>query len=317
MNHKILIATRSFGSTSPRPWEVIEAAGCEWVKADMSFEMSEDRLKDLLVGVNGAIVGVVPLTASVLEGAHQLKVVSMHGVGVDHIDLQAAQRLGIVVANCLGSNHQAVADLTVGLMIAVSRNLPKVDQSVRRGTWGRHKGVELWQKTLGLIGLGLIGQGVAKRSLGFDMEVLVYDPYVSPENIGLQRLHFVNFEEVICEADYLSLHAPLNDETRHMISSADFERMKSSAFLINTARGGLVDEVALHNALTEGQIAGAALDVYQQEPPIKSPLLELPNVVLTPHIGAHTKEAIERMGVMAAENVVRVLAGEQPHNQVV
>jgi len=317
MTHKICIATRSFGSTSSRPWDVLNAAGCEWVVADMSLEMTEERLIYLLAGVDGAIVGVVPLTARVLGAAPRLKVVSMHGVGVDHIDLAAASRLGVVVANCLGANDQAVADLTIGLMIALSRDIPNVDQELRQGGWGRYKGSELWRKTLGLIGLGYVGRGVARRALGFDMRVLVYDPYVDPGDVDLEGIAFVSFEEVLREADYLSLHAPLTNETRTMIGAPQFEAMKPTAYLINTARGELVDEDALFVALSQKRIAGAALDVYAQEPPHDSPLLGLRNVVLTPHIGAHTREAIERVGVMAAENVLRTLAGGQPHHRVV
>jgi D-3-phosphoglycerate dehydrogenase len=312
MAHRVLVATRSFGSTSPKPWDVLAEAGCEVVKADMNLEMTEARLIELLHDVDGAIIGVVPMTARVLESAPRLKVISMHGVGVDHVDLTAAARLGIVVANCPGTNDQAVADLAIGLMIAIARKIPQVDRHLRQGGWGRHSGSELWNKTLGLIGLGRIGRGVAKRALGFDMQVLVYDPYVHPEQVDLPGVRLTSFEEVLKSADFLSLHAVLNDETRNMLGIEQFRMMKSTAYLVNTARGGLIDEQALYQALITGLIAGAALDVFVEEPPIGSPLLELENVVLTPHIGAHTQEAIERMGVIAARNVVQTLQGGQP-----
>jgi D-3-phosphoglycerate dehydrogenase len=317
MTYKILIATRSFGSTSTKPWEMLELAGCDLVKADMSRDMTEERLMGLLAEADGAIVGVVPMTARVLERSPRLKVVSMHGVGVDHIDVTVASRLGIVVANCVGTNDQAVADLTVGLMISIARSIPRVDQDLRAGGWGRYKGVELWNKTLGLVGFGKIGRAVAKRALGFDMRVLVYDPYVEVSDLVLQGIDSMPLDEVIKRADYLSLHAPLNADTQHMIGEPQFEAMKSTAYLINTARGGLVDELALYAALTENQIAGAALDVYALEPPVDSPLLGLSNVVVTPHVGAHTREAIERTSVMAVENVLRTLEGGQPHHRVV
>lgn len=283
----------------------------------MSTPMDEERLIKLLEGVDGAVVGVVPLTAHVLSNAPALKVVSMHGVGVDHIDLEAAFQHGVVIANCLGTNNQAVADLTIGLMISIARNIPKVDRIVREDGWGRFRGTELWKKTLGLIGFGYIGRAVAKRALGFDMRVLVFDPFLEPDNVSLDGVELVSFGEALQQADFVSLHAPLNDETRQMMGGLEFETMKSSAYLINTARGGLVDEEALCSALTREVIAGAALDVYVDEPPSKSPLLELDNVVLSAHIGAHTREAIERMGVMAAENVLRVLGGDAPHYRVV
>lgn len=304
MNQRVLVATRSFGSTSPKPWNVLEEAGFEVVRADMSIQMTEDRLIELLQGAVGAIVGVVPLTARVMESAAQLKVVSMHGVGVDHVDKQAAARLGIVISNCPGTNDQAVADLTIGLMIAVARQLPTADRSLREGKWGRYSGNELWKKTLGLIGFGRIGHGVAKRALGFDMRVLVNDPYIKPELVDLPGVSMLSFEEVITQSDFISLHAALTEETWKMVGADQLAAMKPTAYLINTARGGLVDESALVYALNCRQIAGAGLDVFIEEPPLGSRLLELDNVVMTPHIGAHTKEAIERMGILAAKNIV-------------
>jgi len=315
MSYKILVATRSFGSTSSKPWDVLNDAGCEIVKADMSQKMTEERLIELLGGVDGAIIGVVPMTAHVIERSPTLKVVSMHGVGVDHIDLTAATQKGVVIANCQGANDQSVADLTIGLMIAIARDIPSVDRKVRAGGWGAHAGTELWNKTLGLIGLGRIGRGVAKRALGFDMKVLAYDPYVDEDHVE-GGITMAGFDEVIQKSDYVSLHAALSDETRHMIGSAQFQSMKPTAYFINTSRGALVDEVALHTALTEKQIAGAALDVYEVEPPKDSPLLELENIVVMTHIGAHTRESIERVGVMAAENVLQTLDGGQPHFRV-
>ncbi len=278
----------------------------------MSQKMTEDRLIELLDGVEAAIVGVVPMTAHVLENAPRLRVVSAHGVGVDHIDLEAATRLGVIIANCPGANDQAVADLTIGLMVSIARQIPQVDRDVRGGKWGRYEGSELWKKTLGLIGLGRIGRGVAKRASGFDMQVLAYDPYVDEKQAEAIGVRMTSLEEVIASADFVSLHAALTEETRNMIGKRELEQMKLSAFLINTARGGLVDEEALYTALVEGKLAGAALDAFTSEPPVDSPLLELRNVVITPHIGAHTKEAIERVGVLAAQNVVQALHTGEP-----
>lgn len=281
----------------------------------MSQKMTEERLIELLKGVDGAIIGVVPMTAHVIQNSPSLKVASMHGVGVDHIDLTAAANFGVVIANCQGVNDQSVADLTIGLMISIARNIPSVDGSLRKGVWGAHAGNELWNKTLGLVGLGRIGHGVAKRALGFDMKVLAYDPYVKQDNL-LPGISLMSFEEVLEHADYVSLHAALTEETRHMIGADQLKIMKPSAYFINTSRGALVDEDALYTALTQKQIAGAALDVFNKEPPNDSPLLELENVVVTAHIGAHTRELIERVGIMAAENVLRTLKGGQPHCRV-
>ena len=224
-------------------------------------------------------------------------------------------RSGVVIANCLGTNDQSVADLTLGLMISIARNIPSVDASLRKGGWGAHAGTELWSKTLGLVGLGRIGRGVANRALGFDMKVLAYDPYVRQED-NLPGISLTSLEDVLGQADYVSLHAALTEETRHMIGADQLNIMKPTAYFINTSRGALVDEDALYNALSQKQIAGAALDVFNEEPPKDSPLLGLENVVVTAHIGAHTRESIERVGIMAAENVLRTLKGGQPHNRV-
>lgn len=312
MSHKVLVATRSFGSTSQKPWDVLALGGCEVIRADMTQKMTEERLMELLQGVDGAIVGVVPMTARVLQSATSLKVISAHGVGVDHIDVGAARSLGIVVANCPGTNDQAVADLAMGLMLSVARLIPKADRDMRNGMWGSHIGTELWQKTLGLVGFGRIGRAVAKRALGFDMRVIAYDPYVSEDQASTLGASMATLDTVIAEADFLSLHAVLTDETRGMIDDAKLRKMKPTAFLINTSRGGLLDEEALYAAVAEKRIAGAALDAFAVEPPWGSRLLQLDNVVVTPHLGAHTAEAIERMGVVAAENVVRALQTGQP-----
>jgi D-3-phosphoglycerate dehydrogenase len=316
MEAKVLIATRSFGSTSQKPWQILDEARCKTVRADMSQKMTEERLIELLAGADAAIVGMVPMTACVLEDSPGLKVVSAHGVGVDHIDLEAAGRLGVIVANCPETNNEAVADLAIGLMVCVARQITLVDQDVRYGKWGRYHGSELWKKTLGLIGLGSIGHAVAKRASGFDMQVLAYDPYVDKEQAQAMKINMTSLEEVITSADFLSLHAALTEETYHLIGKVELDQMKPSAFLINTARGGLVDEAALYSTLVEGKLAGAALDVFAVEPPAGNPLLELKNVVVTPHIGAHTQEAIERVGVLAARNVVQAFRTGEPVHRV-
>ena len=312
MTHKVLIATRSFGSTSPRPFRLLEKAGYALVKADMSLEMTEARLIGLLKGISGTIIGVVPMTAHVLNNAPDLKVISAHGVGVDHIDLGAAANRGIIVTNCPGANAASVSDLTIGLMIAVARSIPRSEVKLRQGDWGRHHGSELYLKTLGIIGLGHIGMGVAKRAMGFDMTVLVYDPYVVDVPEAFSKVTFASLEEVLQQSDFISLHIPLNDATRNLIGGPELAAMKPEAFLINTARGGLVDEQALYRALSDRQIAGAAFDCFVNEPPTGSPLLELANMVMTPHIGAHTRESIERVGVVAAQNVIDSLSGREP-----
>ena len=317
MAFKILIATRSFGSTSSRPWEILAAAGMETVKADMGQPMSEQRLIDLLAGIDGAIVGVVPFTEKVLSHAPQLRVISMHGVGVDHIDLKAAAARGVIVANCPGTNDQGVADLAIGLMICLTREIPVVDGEVRTHEWKAHRGTELWRKTIGLVGLGHIGSAVARRAHGFEMRVLAYDPFVGVERAAEAGVELTTLASLLAQSDFVSLHAPLTPDTQLLIGAEELAQMRPTAYLINTARGGLVDEEALFAALSQGRIAGAGLDAFVQEPPWGSPLLTLRNVVVTPHIGAHTREAIERVGVMAAHNIVRTLCTGEPVHRVV
>ena len=316
MKYNVLIVTRSFGSASQKPWDLLAQAGCETTRADMSKKMTEDRLIDLLQGMDAAIIGLVPVTARVLENSPDLKTVCGYGAGIDHIDTAAAHRQKVIITNCPGANDPSAADLTFGLMIAVARNIPRVERELRKGNWDRYPGVDLWKKTLGLIGFGRIGRGVARRAAGFDMKVLAHDPYVDSGRTGIEGMTFESLESVIKQADFLSLHTPLNNETRNMIGAAELAMMKPSAYLINTARGGLVDEQALCTALIDKQIAGAAFDVFLEEPPTDNPLLKLDNLVATPHIGAHTRESTDRMGVMAAHNVIAVLKGEKPPNLI-
>lgn len=317
MAPRVIIASRSFGSASPKPLQLLEAAGVETAWVDANSPSAQDEILELVPQTSAIIVGLVPITEKIIEHAPHLRVISMYGVGVNHIDLEAARRKGVVVTNCPGSNDQAVADLAMGLMLTVARRIPQFDRDIRAGYWNKYLGGELWQKKLGLIGFGNIAKGVAHRAKGFAMEISAYDPYAAAEVAAAHGVALHSFEAVIAESDFVSLHAPLTDETRCMFGSEQFKMMKPSAYLINTARGGLVDEQALCAALRSGEIAGAGLDVFVEEPLRDSRLVELDNVVLTAHTGTHTKEAIERMGMMAVENVLRVLRGETPINRVV
>lgn len=317
MAPKVLIATRSFSSTSPKPMQMLKDAGVDVVWVDANSPSVHNEILELVPETSAIIVGLVPITETMIEKSTKLKIISMYGVGVNHIALEAARKKGVIVTNCPGSNDQAVADLTMGLMVTVARNIPQIDRDIRDGHWKKYLGGELWQKKLGLIGLGNIAKGVVHRAKGFDMQVSAYDPYTSLEVAEAQGVQLQSFDEVICQSDFVSLHAPLTEETKGMFSSDQFKKMKLTSYLINTARGGLVDEQALYDALKDGEIAGAGLDVFVEEPLKDSRLVELKNVVLTAHTGTHTKESIERMGTMAVENVLRVLRGETPINRIV
>ena len=253
----------------------------------------------------------------------RLKIVARTGVGVDasRIDVVAAGEHRVWVTNMPGSNAVAVAELTFGQMIALARHSVEADRAVKADRWSDYKrfiGTELAGKTLGVLGMGNIGTRVALRARAFDMALLVSDPYIPASNVTAIGGRCVGLDELFRESDFVTLHCPLTDETRHMVAQPQLSLMKRSAYLVNLARGGIVDDEALYRSLAEKRIAGAAIDVFETEPPRKEhPMLRLDNVLLTPHIGGSTYEAQSRGEWGAAEEVMRVLQGEQPRNAVV
>lgn len=306
MSPSVLISARTFGSTSPEPWDLLGTAGLEARRVDVDA-VSDDSFAAAFREVDAAIVGSRPISASVISAAPRLRVIAMHGVGVDHIDREAAQAHGVIIANSPGANADSVADLSFGLLLAVARGIPTEDREVRRGHWTTSLGSEIAGKTMGIVGLGRIGRGVASRARGFGMHVLGHDPYVNDEALQDIGVEPVDLDHLFERSDVVSLHAPSTPETRGMVSGTRLASMRATALLINTSRGDLVDEDALHDALASGRLAGAGLDTFAKEPPIGNRLLELSNVVVTPHIGAHTKEAVTRASVMAAQNVISVM----------
>jgi D-3-phosphoglycerate dehydrogenase len=254
------------------------------------------------------------VTKEVLAHATQLKVVGRSGVGVDNIDVEEATARKIVVVNAPTASTVSVAELAIGHMISLLRHLPEADLSVRSAKWekARFEGRELFGKTLGLLGSGRIGVEVAKRAQAFGMRVIAYDPYLAPrvaEDLGIR---LVEKDPLFRDADVLSIHAALTSETRGLVGAPQLAKMKRTTILVNCARGEIVDEGALSEALRAGTIAGAAVDVFATEPPVGSPLLTAPNVVFTPHLGASTAEAQARAGAIVAEQVIQVLAGRRP-----
>ena len=255
------------------------------------------------------------VTAEAINNAENLIVIGRAGIGVDNIDVKAATRNGIKVVNSPTGATISVAELTIGHMISLARRLPKADRTTRAGEWAKKKlkGVELNGKILGLIGCGNIGRVVAKYARALNMSVIGYDPYISKEKLeeeGIEKVESVG--EVMEKADFISIHVPHTPETHHLINGEMLSKMKTSAYIINCARGGVVDEKALYNALKENKIAGAALDVYEEEPAKNNPLFELDNAVFTPHIGASTKEGQIRAGTICAEQILKVLEGKEP-----
>ncbi|TMF21125.1 MAG: ACT domain-containing protein [Chloroflexi bacterium] len=254
------------------------------------------------------------VTAPVIEAGTKLRVVGRAGVGVDNIDVSAATRKGILVVNAPRGNIIAAAEHTIALLFSLARWVPQADASVKRGEWSRAKfiGTEIRGKTLGVIGLGNVGSEVAKRAHGLEMDVIAYDPVVAVERAELFNVALVSLHELLERADFVTLHVPLVDSNRNLLGAAELALMKPTARLVNTARGGIVDETALCAALQSGRLAAAAADVFEQEPPGENPLLALPNFVATPHIGASTAEAQVSVAFDVAEEVAAVLAGDLP-----
>ncbi len=254
------------------------------------------------------------LPAEVIEKGKNLKVIGRAGVGVDNIDVKKATEKGIPVVNAPRGSTHSVAELVFGHMISLARHISYADRALREERWekNRLKGIEIQGKTLGIIGFGRIGQEVWKLAQAFGMSCIAYDPYIPREIMEKKGARYGSVEDVLRGSDFITIHALLTDETRHMISDAQFDIMKKSAYIINCARGGIIDEEALYRALKEKKIAGAALDVFEKEPPGKSPLFEFDNIEFTQHLGASTVEAQIRAGVTAAEQVLKVLKGEKP-----
>ncbi len=277
---------------------------------------SNEEMIELIRDANAIISGDSPLTNQILENAKFLKIIARVGVGYDNVDLDAATRRRIIVTNVPGALSDSVAEHTILLMLAVARRLVVADKNVREGRWADYfqhtPSFELNGKTLGLIGLGAIGSAVAQRAKAFNMEVLVYDPYVD-ENKVTRIGHRVELDRLLRESDVVTIHSPLTTETKKLIGERELNLMKKSAILINTARGTVVDESSLIEALKKRTIAGAGMDVLTQEPPRQdNPILTLENVTLTPHCAAFALDALRRLWFACSDAVLRVLSGELP-----
>ncbi|MFN4191243.1 MAG: phosphoglycerate dehydrogenase [Pseudothermotoga sp.] len=294
----VLIVTRTFGKYSSEPIDLLKSNG-------FHLEWSETLDVDLLKKVDAIILGTGRLSGDAIKSS-SLKIIARNGVGVDNVDLKAATQMGIPVTITLNANTISVAELAIGLIFLLSRKLVSVHNDLyQRKKFSSSVGIELFKKTLGIIGFGAIGKEVAKRALCLGMKVLACDPYISKEVMDQYSVEQVDLENLLRRSDFVSLHLPLNQSTRRLIGERELAMMKKTAFLINTSRGGIVDETALVEALKKNQIAGAALDAFEFEPlPENSILYDCPNLILTPHIGAHTYEAIYKMNMMAAQSVI-------------
>ncbi|MCM8762788.1 MAG: phosphoglycerate dehydrogenase, partial [Candidatus Omnitrophica bacterium] len=287
-------------------------------QVDVKTGLKPEELKEAIKDYDALLVrSSTKVTKDIIAAANRLKIIGRAGVGLDNVDLEAATQKGIIVMNTPAGNTISTAEHTMSLILSLSRNIPQADASLKQGEWQRTKfmGVELYNKVLGIVGLGKIGSEVARRALAFGMKVLAYDPFLSREIAEGLGVEVVELDDLLKRSDFISVHTPLTDETRHMISDKQFALMKKGVKIINCARGGIIDEGALIKAIKEGRVSGAALDVFEKEPlPPDSELLKLNNVVLTPHLGASTEEAQVNVAVEIAEVVRDALLGKGIRN---
>ncbi|MEA3334360.1 MAG: phosphoglycerate dehydrogenase [Chloroflexota bacterium] len=314
---RVLIGSRSFGKRIPEHITQLKQAGCEVIPNSVGRAYRAEELLEILPGMDAIITGTDELTAEVIDAAVSLRTIAKHGVGLETIDLDAAQARGIVVSATPGTNHHSVADLTMALLLAVARGVVRSHNDVCQGGWQAVYGMELQDKKMGVVGLGRIGKQVCLRARSFGMTVLAFDPYPDSAWAAENGVTFASLAELIAQADVVSLHAAVEMIDGPLIGASELDMMKPTAILVNTARGALVDEEALVTALQEGQIAGAGLDAFVTEPPVDSPLLDLNNVVLTAHLGGRTVDAQRKQGKMCLENCLRALRGDEPLYRVV
>ncbi|MBE1444203.1 phosphoglycerate dehydrogenase [Paenibacillus sp. OAS669] len=308
---KVVSTSPSFAKYSNEPIEYLEKYGIEL--QHLPEDITEEAFIDAIQDVDAAIVAFNQITEKVLARAPRLKLVCKHGVGVDNIDLEAAKKHQVWVTNVPSANKHAVADFAFALMLSLARQIPLANELTKKGEWPRIFGSDVYNKTVGIIGLGSIGKEVARRAGGFDMNVLAYDPYPDHAFAEQHGVSFVKLDELLSRSDFVTLHIALTEETKHFIGADQLKRMKESAYLINAARGGIVHEEALYEALTAGTIAGAALDVFELEPLKEHPLFALPNFIALPHIAGYTSGAVNALGMTCVRNIVNVLVnGQRP-----
>lgn len=289
--------------TDPAALQIIKDAGIEVV--DRSDITPEELLEEIPEYECMVVRSRTKVRTDVIDAADNLKAIVRAGVGLDNIDVAYARENGIQVLNTPSASTQSVAELTIGYLLALARNIPQMTRSMRDGKWEKKsfKGIEISGKTLGLIGSGRIGQAVAQRAIALGMTVIAFDPYIEE----LPNVELVEFEDLLARADFISLHVPHNNETHHILDAEAFSKMKDGVRIVNCGRGGTIDEDALYDALKKGKAAGAALDVFEQEPPKGTRLFSLDSVIGSPHVGAGTFEAKERVGQVAAQKVIGAL----------
>jgi D-3-phosphoglycerate dehydrogenase len=283
----------------------------------MPGDYEEEKFCNLLADCDALIIGAHQLTAGALEKAKKLKLVCKHGAGLDNIDLELAKKHQVMVTNVPAMNSNAVADLTMGLMLDLARKVSYAAARVKNKHWEKIIGEDVYGKTLGLVGFGAIAKNVARRAKGFSMKIYAYDPFVKQAPDEFVAVKLTSLEEILRQADFLSIHVPLSQETLNLIAEDQLQQMKKGSYLINTSRGGIVNEAMLYKYLINRHLKGAGLDVTEHEPPFESPLLALDNVTILPHIGMYSVEAIGSVSLVCAQNIVKLFNGEELLNRVV
>lgn len=316
-NFKILVTSRAFGKFS-NAFKLLEEVA-EIKKSESEQPLKKDELIKKIKDCHVLILGIEKITAEIMDHAKNLIIIARYGVGYDNIDIEAATKRGIIVTYTPHANSTSVAEHTFALILSLSKRIIEANLSIKSSEWAGTKfvGIELEGKTIGIIGTGAIGRKVAYIAKGFGMNILLHD-IIRDENLEKNlNAKYVDLKDLLINSDIVSVHVPLNSKTYHMISEKELKLMKPTAYLINTARGGIIDEEALYKALKEKKIAGAALDVFEIEPPPKnSPLLKMDNVICTPHSAAFTIDALKRMDMMIVEDVISALHKKKPKNIV-
>jgi D-3-phosphoglycerate dehydrogenase len=317
MKMKVLVTPTSLKPDSTgKAMELLRSFSDDLVFNPHEKPLKEDELIPLIKDCDGYIAGVDYITRKVIESAGKLKVISRYGTGIDRVDLKAAKEKNIIVCNTPGANANAVADLIFAHLLCLARKVHLLDKKTREGQWMRSTGFELYGKTFGIIGLGAVGKVTAKRASGFSMKILACDPYVDFRYAEVNNISLVSFDEIIKKADFISLSVPYTKETCNMINGDVMKKMKQGTIIINTSRGGIIDENMAYELLKSGHLGGLGLDTFEMEPPGHSPLFTLDNVVVTPHTGAHTSEAITAMADVSVKNLIDVLSGKDCGNIV-
>ncbi len=304
---KILVTPRSITQHGHPALDLLKKAGFEVIFSTPGKQPDEEELLRILPGCVGMLAGVEKISAKVLEAAKELKAISRNGTGIDNIDLKSAEKLDIKILRAEGANAQGVAELTISLMFSLIRAIPYSNSQMKQGNWSRKQGIEIKGKTLGLIGCGKVGKIVSQLALGLDMKVIAFDVYKDKLFSPSPNFKYKKIEEVISSSDILSLHCPMPEDHKPILTKELISKMKKGVYLINTARAGLINEDDLLEALKNFQITGYATDVYNEEPPVLNDLLKHENVILTPHIGGYTIESVENASRAAVENLLKEL----------